>query len=147
MSASLSCLKRRQAGSRRNAHRGQNLIELVLTLPFVLFMILFLIEMVRIAFTYQAVAIAARQGAQFAAVYHTSEAGLQQMKRTLSASGITASTTDVKQVPDMHAYQASVTVSYKPLFTGSIPLMQSSAKISPGVFDIKFTSVPEVGVY
>jgi hypothetical protein len=133
---------------RHRRHKGQNLIELVMTLPLVLLMIFFLIECVRIAFTYQAVAIAARQGAQFAATYHASAMGLQQMKRTLSASGMTATTTTVTQVPNTHAYESSVTVKYAPLFTGSFPIMGAgSVKTSPGSFDVSFTAVPESGVY
>lgn len=140
--------RKTQSSIYRKRQSGQNLVELTVTLPFMLLLILFLIEVVRISFTYQATGIAARQGAQFAAAYHTTAMGLQQMKRTLSASGLTATTTSVTQVPNTHSYQASVTVTYAPLFTMSIPLVGgSSGKVTPGSFNISFTSLPDSGIY
>jgi Flp pilus assembly protein TadG len=141
-----SCIKKATGKRRRQA--GQNLVELTMTLPFVLLLIFFLIEVVRVSFTYQSTSIAARQGAEFAAVYHSTAMGLQQMKRTLAASGMTASTTTVTQVANTHGYEASVTVKYAPLFTMSIPLMGgSNTNVSPGSFDIAFTAVPDSGLY
>jgi|GEM_PF-2821930 len=138
----------KKAKDKRRRQAGQNLVELTVTLPFVLLLILFLIEVVRVSFTYQSTSIAARQGAEFAAVYHSTAMGLQQMKRTLAASGLTASTTTVTQVANTHGYEASVKVTYTPLFTMSIPLIGGpSTKVTPGTFDIAFTAVPDSGLY
>ena len=137
-----------KAACKRRRHAGQNLVELTVTLPFVLLLILFLIEIVRVSFTYQATSIAARQGAEFAAVYHTTAMGLQQMKRTLAASGLTPTTTTVTQVANTHGYEASVTVKYTPLFTVSIPLVGgTNTNVTPGSFDIAFKAVPDAGLY
>jgi Flp pilus assembly protein TadG len=131
----------------RRRAAGQNLVELMLTLPFMLLLLFLLIEAARMAFIYEGVGIAARQGAQAASAYHSVATGLMHVKQVLAATGLTAKTASIVQVPNQHAYEASVTVTYEPLLNLNIPIMGSNGKISPGSVDISFTSVPDVAVY
>ena len=132
----------------RGRHKGQNLVELALTLPYVLIMIFFVIEMGRAWMTFEGAKMAARDGAYTASIYHNTQAGKGQMDYKLAAAGLTAKTSQVKQMPGQHAYQAEVTVSYSPFFSGlSIPTISGPIQIFPAAFDVSYSAVTDVSVY
>jgi Flp pilus assembly protein TadG len=133
---------------RRHAQSGQNLVELALTLPFVLLLVFFLIEVGRIGFVFQSAKLAASEGAHAAALYHNVEVGQLQMNNKLTATGLTSGSASIRQVPNQHAYQASVTVAYTPFFADfGIPTLSGNIKVFPGKFDIAYTAVEDVGLY
>lgn len=131
----------------RTKSRGQNLVELGLTLPFVLILLFFIIELGRAWFVYEGAKMAAMEGAHAASIYHNPGVGKQQLDAKLGAAGLSGSG-NVSQVPNAHAYQADVTVKFTPFFGGiSIPTVSGSIPILPKSFDVKYTAVEDVAVY
>jgi Flp pilus assembly protein TadG len=138
----------RHARSPRKKSRGQNLVELGLTLPFVILLLFFIIELGRAFFVYNAAKMAANEGAHAATVYQNPSVGRTQLTRKVSAAGLTATTATVSQIPNQHAYRADVTVPFKPFFGGiSIPTVSGSIPIIPKQFDIQYTAIENVAVY
>jgi Flp pilus assembly protein TadG len=133
----------------RTKSRGQNLVELALTLPFVLVMLFFIIDMGRAWFVYEGAKVAAMEGAHAASVYHNEAVGNQQLTNKLAAAGLTCKTNcTVTQIPNQHAYQANVTVTFTPFFAGvKIPTVSGSIPLLPGAFDINYKAVEDVAVY
>lgn len=128
--------------------RGQNLVELALTLPFVLAMVFCILDLGQAWTVFEGAKIAASEGAYTAAIYHSSTAGLAQMNHKLTAENLTVIKAVVKQVPKQHSYQADVTVTFKPWFGGlSIPSLSGPLTIIPNTFDISYKSVPSVATY
>lgn len=120
----------------------------MLTLPFVLVLIFFIIEAGRVNFTLQGAKIAAMSGAHTASLYHNAATGKQELDSKLAATGLTAVTASVAQVPNQHAYQATVTVRYSPFFGGvSIPTLSGRISILPSQFNITYNAVEDVAVY
>lgn len=139
-----------RAGQRRKraCHRGQNLVELVLTLPFVVIMLFFIIELGRAWMVYEGAKMAARDGAYTASIYHNANTGQTQLDNKLAAAGLTVKSAKVSQVPNQHAYQADVTVTFSPFFGGlSIPTLSGAISILPAQFDISYQSITDVAVY
>ncbi len=123
-------------------------MELALTLPIMLLLVFFLIEVGRVGFVFQSAKLAASQGAHAAAMYHNVEVGQLQMSNKLTATGLTSGSASIRQVPNQHAYEASVRVSYTPFFADfSIPTISGPIKVFPGAFDIAYTAVEDIGVY
>ncbi len=132
----------------RRAHRGQNLVELGLTLPFVLIMMFFIIDVARAWFAYEGAKMAATEGAHVASIYHNPAAGQTQLNNKLASAGLDVQTATVTQVPNQHAYQANVTVSFTPFFAGvSIPTVSGNIPIIPAQFNISYNAVESVSVY
>jgi len=74
--------------------------------------------------------------------------GQQQLDSKLAAAGLSVSSSSVQQVPNAHAYQASVTVRFTPFFGGlSIPTVSGPISIIPNAFDISYSAVEDVSVY
>jgi Flp pilus assembly protein TadG len=135
-----ACLRRREA--------GQNLVELVLTLPMVLVMIFFIVEFGRVWMTYQSAKTAAREGVYVASLYHSVKAGQDQMAYKLNVAGVTVKTATVTQVPGKHAYKSDVTVTFESLFGGvQIPTLAGPISILPAQFDLGYKAVTDVAVY
>lgn len=133
---------------RRARHRGQNLVELVLTLPFVIIMVFFIIELGRAWMVYEGAKMAARDGAYTASIYHSVSTGQTQLDNKLAAAGLTVKTSKISQVPNQHAYQADVTVSFAPFFGSiAIPTLSGPITILPSQFDISYTAVTDVAIY
>ena len=131
-----------------NRHRGQNLVELVLTLPFVVVMLFFIIELGRAWMVYEGAKMAARDGAYTASIYHNAKTGQTQLDNKLSAAGLTVKTATVSQVPNQHAYQADVTVTFSPFFGSlSIPTLSGPISIIPSQFDVTYKAITDVSVY
>src|SRR5688572_27485887 len=130
----------------RHRHDGQNLVELVLTLPFVLVLSLFLLEFGRLCFVFQVAGTAVRQAVQVAAAYHNESVGQQQLNKKISASGLTGTGT-VSQMPNLHAYQASAAIQYSPLFSGSIPTLSGNITVVPKSINVTYTSAAQASIY
>jgi len=136
----------------RRVHRhclpGQNLVELALTLPFVLVMILFIVEMGRVWFAYEGAKMAATEGVHAATLYHNPVVGKDLLDKKLAAAGLEVKTATISQIPNKHAYQADVTIRFTPLF-GELAMPTVGGKISfiPAGFDIKYSAVDDVALY
>jgi Flp pilus assembly protein TadG len=133
---------------RRGSSRGQNLVELALTLPFVIIMLFFIIELGRVWFVYEGAKMAALEGAHTAAIFHNDTVGESQLNKKLAAAGLNVKSSNVSQVANQHAYQADVTVGFSPFFGGlSIPTLSGPISIIPGDFDITYTAIEDVAIY
>jgi Flp pilus assembly protein TadG len=127
---------------------GQNLVELALTLPFMLVMIFFIIDTGRAWMTYEGAKTAAREGAYVASLYHNIQAGQDQMTFKLTAAGLKVKSATVSQVPGQHAYASDVTVTFKPFFGSvQIPTVSGPISILPKQFDLSYTSITDVAIY
>jgi Flp pilus assembly protein TadG len=132
----------------RACHRGQNLVELVLTLPFVILMMFFIIEIGRAWMTYESAKMAARDGAYTASIYHNATTGQTQLNNKLSAAGLSAKVAQVQQIQNEHAYKADVIVTFTPFFGGlSIPTLSGTMPIIPSAFDLSYSSITDVSIY
>lgn len=137
-----------RGNKRRKKSQGQNLVELALTLPFVIIMLFFIIELGRAWFVYEGTKMAAMEGAYSASVYHNPMVGQTQLNNKLAAAGLNVKSARVSQVPNQHAYQADVTVTFTPFFGGiSIPTLNGPISIIPGAFDITYSAVEDVAIY
>lgn len=138
----------RKPQRKRSRQAGQNLVELALTLPMVLVMIFFIIELGRAWMTYESAKTAAREGSYVASIYHNTQAGQDQMNYKLSASGVTIKSATVSQVPGKHAYESDVTVTFQPIFGSmQIPTLGGTISIIPSQFDLSYKAVTDVAVY
>ena len=127
--------------------RGQNLVEFAVTIPLVLAMFFFILEMGRVWFVYEAAKMAANDGSTTAAKYHNAEAGTAQATRKITEAGLEGMGT-VTQVDGKHAYAAEVTVVYEPFFGGmSIPTLGGEITLIPAGFDISYTQISTASVY
>lgn len=128
--------------------RGQNLVELVLTLPLMILMMFFIIEIGRAWMTYDSAKMAVRDGAYTASIYHNAAAGLTQMTNKLNAAGLDVKSFNVQQINNRHAYEANVTVTFTPFFGGlSIPTISGSVSIIPKSFNLSYSSITDVAIY
>jgi Flp pilus assembly protein TadG len=143
-----SSMNRPKASPRYSRQAGQNLVELALTLPFVIVMIFFIIETGRAWMAYEGAKMAAREGAYVASLYHNAKAGQDQLDYKLNAAGLTVKTAKVTQVPGQHAYASDVTVTFQPLFGSmKIATMTGTISILPSQFDLSYKSITDVSVY
>ncbi len=133
---------------RRRAGRGQNLVELALTLPFVIIMIFMIIELGRAWFVYEGAKMAATEGAYTASIYHNASVGQDQQDNKLAAAGLDVKASRVTQVQNQHAYQANVTVTFTPFFGSlAIPTLNGPMRLLPAAFDISYSAVQSVSIY
>ncbi|MEB3287326.1 MAG: TadE family protein [Vampirovibrionales bacterium] len=129
-----------------SAQSGQNLVEFMLSLPFILIIFLFVVEAGRAWFFYEAVKMAANEGAQTAAVYQSPSIGRTAVIRKLQIAGIPPTgTPQVTQVPNQHAYQVSVTANFVPLF-GAAHFPLAGNDLFTG-FPISYTALKQYAVY
>jgi Flp pilus assembly protein TadG len=134
-------------GSLRKAQRGQNLVELVFTLPLMLALVFFTIDVGRAWMTYEGAKMAARSASYAASIYHSASVGRTYLNYKLAASGLTGNG-DVTQVASQHAYRSNVTVTFTPLFAHlSIPTLSGPQRIIPASFDISYSGITDVSVY
>ncbi len=143
-----------QAGSlkrcrsvKRKALPGQNLVELVLTLPFMLVLIFFIIDSGRAWMAYESAKMAVRDAAYTASIFQNPEVGQQQLNFKIVASGLKGSG-QVSQVPNQHAYRASITVQFTPLFGDlAIPTISGPIPLLPVTIPITYSNVTDVALY
>jgi Flp pilus assembly protein TadG len=123
-------------------------VELVLTLPLLVLMMFFIIEIGRAWMTYDSAKMAARDGAYTASIYHNATVGETQMTNKLNAAGLDVKTLNVQQINNRHAYKANVTVTFTPFFGGlSIPTISGPMTILPKSFDLSYSSITDVAIY
>lgn len=127
---------------------GQNLLELAFTFPMVIVLMFFIVEVGRVWFAYEGAKMAANEGAHAASMYHNPHVGKALLDKKLAATGLKVGSAQVNQIPNQHAYQASVTVQFKPLFGGlSIPSLGGNLTILPSSFNISYSAVDESALY
>ncbi|WP_373532827.1 TadE/TadG family type IV pilus assembly protein [Vampirovibrio sp.] len=132
---------------RSAAHSGQNLVELALTLPLMLLLVFFTIDAGRAWMTYESAKMAVRSASYTASIYHSASVGQTQLNNKLAASGLKG-TGIVKQIPNQHAYQSSVKVTFTPLFAHlSIPTISGPQRVLPADINITYAGVTDVSVY
>ena len=132
----------------RKAARGQNLVELALTLPFVLLFIFFIVELGRVWFVYEGAKMAAMSGVHAASIYHSAGVGQKELDNKIAAAGLDKNTATVTQIPNQHAYRADVNVTFTPFFGGvQIPTVSGPISIIPAAFPISYSAVEDVSVY
>jgi Flp pilus assembly protein TadG len=128
--------------------RGQNLVEMALTFPFILLLILFMVEMGRVWFTYEGAKMAATEGAHAASMYHNPNVGKNLLDQKLAVAGLKVQSATVSQIPNKHAYEADVTVRFTPLYGElSIPTVGGKVSFIPAGFNITYTAVDDVALY
>lgn len=140
----------KQASRPRHCFRkrllGQNLVEFALTLPFILVFFFFIAEVGRAWFFYEAIKMAATDGAHTAAIYQNPTVGATAATRKLQIAGITpAAPPQVTQVKDQHVYQVTVTANFVPLF-GAMRFALVGVNLFTG-FPIRYTALKEYSVY
>lgn len=132
---------------KRQALRGQNLVELVLTLPFMLILIFFIIDSGRAWMAYESAKMAVRDAAYTASIFQNPEVGQRQLNVKILSSGLKGSGT-VSQVPNQHAYRASIQVEFTPLFGElAIPTISGPIRLLPGAILITYSNVTDVALY
>lgn len=133
---------------KRVRQSGQNLVELALTLPFLLAMLFFTIDIGRAWMVYDGAKMAVRDAVYTASIYHSATVGKSQLDNKLAAAGLSVKTAKIVQVPREHAYQGDVTVTYEPMFAQlQIPSLSGPIRLIPANIDVKYTSVTDVAVY
>lgn len=132
----------------RQSSRGQNLVEMALTFPFILLMLFFMIELGRVWLTYEGAKIAATEAAHAASLYHNPTVGKNLLDKKLASASLNVRNATVAQIPNKHAYQANVTVRFTPFF-GELAMPTMSGKITflPAKFDINYSAVDDVALY
>jgi Flp pilus assembly protein TadG len=134
--------------SRPVPQKGQNLVELLFTLPFFLLIVLYCIEFGRVWMTLEGTKMAVKAATNAAALYHSTIVGQTILSEQIALQGLNATSYTVKQVPNQHAYQADITVQYEPFFSKvKIPTLAGTVSILPTAFDMSYTGVTGVGVY
>ena len=75
--------------------------------------------------------------------------GQQAQDKKLADAGMDVKTSKVDQIPNQHAYQSQVTVTYTPAFGAgfSIPTLSGPIQVVPDSFDITYTAIKENAVY
>ena len=134
--------------AKRLKHRGQNLVELVFTLPLVLIMIFLTIELGRVWYAYNSAKMAAEKGVYTAAIYHNASSGQVELEGRLAAANLDVVTAQVAQVPNKHAYRADVTVTFTPFLANLVmPTVAGDMRIFPAAFDISYEALNDASVY
>ncbi len=138
----------------RKRERGQNLVELVLTLPFLILIIFGIVEMGRVWQTYQGAKMAAIDGAYTASVFQDETLGEDQIKSRLEQAKITYTAFDIVPVTNTSGsnitigYKATVTAEFRPLFGGmEVPTLANPITIIPAAFPIQYDEIYYPSVY
>lgn len=130
------------------AARGQNMMELVLTLGFMVVLILTTIEVGRVWMTYNATQSAALDGVVTASQHHNAANGEARIDARLNQANIPIVNRSVVAVNNDTGYQASITVNFQPMFGGmSIPTPGGNIPIVPDAFPISFSTTQYTTVY
>ncbi len=138
----------------RRRERGQNLVELALTLPFLIVVLFAIVEMGRAWQTYQGAKMAAIDGAYTASVFHDETLGENQIQARLEAANIPYDNFNIQPVQNQGGnnitvgYKAQVRVRYVPLFGGmSVPTLGAPIVLIPNEFPIEYNEVYYSSIY
>lgn len=125
--------------------KGQNLAEFALTVPFVVLFMLFTIEVGRVWFVYEAVKVAAVEGAQTAAMNNNAGAGSAAAMMRLGNSGVEGGSANISQVAGQHAYQATAQAQFTPLFGRyTLPFLGTAGFNG---FSVRYSAIKGYSVY
>ena len=133
---------------KHRASHGQNMMELVLTLGFMVALILTTVEVGRVWMTYNTTQSAALDGVVTASQFHNAATGEARIDNRLSQANIPLVNRTVVAVANETGYQASVTVNFQPMFGGiSIPAPGGNITLVPEAFPISFSTTQYTAVY
>lgn len=132
----------------RHSLKGQNLVELLFTLPFFLLIVLYIIEFGRIWMTYEGAKIAAKTASHAAASFHSTTVGRTYLNEKVIVMGLDASNMSVQQVAGQHAYQTDITVTYQPFYSNlTIPTLSGPVSLFPNALEMTYTDITDVALY
>ncbi len=139
---------------RRKRAKGQNLVELLLTLPFLFLIIFGVIEMGRVWQTYQGAKMAAIDGAYTASVFQDEILGENQIQSRLDQAKIPYTAYDIVAITNTSGnnvtvgYKATVTAQFVPIFGGlQLPGGGAPVTIIPATFDIQYDEIYYPSIY
>lgn len=96
---------------------------------------------------YESAKMAVRDAAYTASIFQNPEVGQRQLNVKIVSSGLKGSGT-VTQVPNQHAYRASIQVEFTPLFGElAIPTISGPIRLLPGAIPISYSNVTDVALY
>jgi TadE-like protein len=125
--------------------QGQNLVELVLTMGFVVIFLLSGIEVGRAWHAYHVTRAAAFDGALTAAQSQSTAFGEAKIDERLAAVALPVVNRTVTPLNDGQTYQADVSVRFVPLFAGATATVPGALALAPipGTFVIRFQSTQQ----
>jgi Flp pilus assembly protein TadG len=136
---------------RKTRKSGQNLVELALTFPLLLVLILAVVEVGRAWNTYESARMAAMDGSYTAAIYQNTGLGEVQIKNRLDAANIPYNAGDIRVTqtnPNSGVYSASIIVQFRPIFSDlSINFMDQQFSLLPANIDISYQNVETNLIY
>ena len=143
-------------------HKGQNLVELALVLPFLMILIFAIVEIGRVWQCYQGTKMAAIDGAYTASLsYGAGEsaaisAGQTQMLNRLAAANLMSGGTTMSVLPVKNnggtgaiiGFKAAVQTQFRPIVGAiSLPTMSGPVPIIPAAFPISYDNIQFNAVY
>ena len=133
----------------RKFTRGQNLVELAFSLPLIVVLCFFIMELGRVWHTYETAKMAANEGAHTAAIHHNEVTGTTAQTTRLNNANMEVNTSQVIQIANQHAYQSRVVVTFRPAYGAvfAIPTVGGDITIIPDSFPIEYTAIKENAVY
>lgn len=134
---------------KRNGYRGQNLVEMALTFPFLLIVIFAIMEVGRFWNVYEGARLAAMDGAYTASVYRDTNLGKKQITDRLTRAGIPFNDGNVQVTKAADGtYTVNMQVQYNPLLGGiSIASISGPLTIIPNTINITTSNVEANSVY
>lgn len=134
---------------KRNAARGQNMIEMAIVLPFLIIGIFFTVELGRVWQTYQGAKMAAEDGAYTATINDSAVQGNGVISQRLNSAnipgnGVIRPIMGFGTIAHRIGYKAQVNAVYQPLFGGvvlTLPFTGITVPIIPAQFPIQYDSV------
>lgn len=136
--------------------RGQNLVELALTFPILLIVILSIVEVGRAWNTFEGARMAAMDGSYTAAIYQNVGLGKVQIQNRLDSANISVDSgsadprcsTPVDVTESNGTYNAKVCVVFKPIFSDlNINIMGNDTTLFPNEIPIVYENVNSSVIY
>jgi Flp pilus assembly protein TadG len=109
--------------SRHRSEKGQDLVEYALILPILVLLLFGIMELAIVAFSYNTIGDAAREGARYGAIHPTDRAGINTAARRLTTGLDQAHLTVASSLPGGNIIQVTVTYDVHlitSLFMGSL---------------------------
>ncbi|MEM0952155.1 MAG: TadE/TadG family type IV pilus assembly protein [Cyanobacteria bacterium P01_H01_bin.74] len=133
---------------RYKALQGQNLVELVFTLPFFLILVLYIIEFGHFWMTYEGAKTVIKSGVHAATLYHSDTIGENYARAQANRLSLNIQTLNVQQVNNTHTYQGSIELTYIPYFSSAtIPTLNGGISLLPGNINLFYRNITDVAVY
>jgi Flp pilus assembly protein TadG len=134
---------------KKSSVSGQHLVEFLLVIPIFLMLIFGSIEIGRVWQAYEGAKLAALDGAYTASTLRDTTVAEQRIRQRLLQASLNVKSASVLMVNNGQAYEARVTVEFKPVF-GGIKLKApggTELTLIPNAFDISYSGVRYYSVY